>query len=797
MIEGRIIGLQDGVILGWIDSEGGEDAWLEALAHGEAPFGRVRAEPGEDGRLHFAIALPPAFRDGRIRFFDVRPLGSERPLDGGPVIFDGGLFTPSPPPPPAALDEAETRPPAVEGQVRLAPPAVAEGWAFAPDDPDRRLQLEILAGGRLIATIRADQSRPELEPQGRAGHAFRVDLERILRRGPHEVTIRVAGYAEPLPGGAFRTGGFARDGEVDCPGYLDDAESRALVARLPFEHLAFEARRVSAARLAPRLINRLRRERIGFAGAAAEPAVLLRLPGSGPDQASGAWALQSYPQTRTVEAEQGARAIRQGIEGAGHVFFAGPGDLLHPSAASIVARLGGPDAAVWSRFCADAARAGSAGTVLRRPPFDPVTVRHGAMTDTTLALRAEVLARAPEEALEALAAGRMHPLWFWLAGQGLDVRLHPEALTSSTGPPPMPASREEIEVDEGLYRRLLAEEGGGFTLERTAAGLPFPYVLAPARRAALTSVIVPFRGQSAVTLRCVMSLARQRLSGELELVLVDNQSEPDELKAILDGARAMLGEERVTSLSWDAPFNHSAQNNLGAEAAKGEVLLICNNDVELGEPDLIEQLGAWALQPGVGAVGCRLEDPERGTGSYGHICPPPSEDPFQPPLRENPDPAWGRHVHAVPGNTLALAAIARDRYLELGGLDAARFPAGYNDLDLMLRASAQGLTHLYLGHVGARHVRGSSRTGDNEDLQALWLNQAHPPGLERLAQLACVRIEAERPQAAAPAEAETEAAALRATLAERRAEELRRADAAGSLARASELVRRLEAELGR
>jgi len=106
MIEGRITGLQDGVIRGWIPA--GQEPWLEALAVGEAPFGLARAEPGEDGRLHFAIPLPAAFRDGRMRFLDVRPLGSERPLDGGPVIFDGGLFTPAPP---AASETDAVRPP--------------------------------------------------------------------------------------------------------------------------------------------------------------------------------------------------------------------------------------------------------------------------------------------------------------------------------------------------------------------------------------------------------------------------------------------------------------------------------------------------------------------------------------------------------------------------------------------------------------------------------------------------------------------------------------------------------------
>ena len=137
--------------------------------------------------------------------------------------------------------------------------------------------------------------------------------------------------------------------------------------------------------------------------------------------------------------------------------------------------------------------------------------------------------------------------------------------------------------------------------------------------------------------------------------------------------------------------------------------------------------------------------------------------------------------------------MARETYLEIGGLDERRFPAGYNDLDFMLRASARGLRHLYLGHVGARHARGSSRTGDNEDLQALWLNQTFPVApAERTAQLEAVRVETAREERR-PADAG--AAELRAKIAARQAEELARAETAGSLARAADLVRRLEREL--
>jgi GT2 family glycosyltransferase len=89
--------------------------------------------------------------------------------------------------------------------------------------------------------------------------------------------------------------------------------------------------------------------------------------------------------------------------------------------------------------------------------------------------------------------------------------------------------------------------------------------------------------------------------------------------------------------------------------------------------------------------------------------------------------------------------MSRDRFLGVGGLDEARFPIGYNDVDLMMRSAASGLTHLYLGHVWAEHARGSTRSGDSEDLQALILNREHPDAaVRRLLQLERRRVAAPR-----------------------------------------------------
>ena len=53
---------------------------------------------------------------------------------------------------------------------------------------------------------------------------------------------------------------------------------------------------------------------------------------------------------------------------------------------------------------------------------------------------------------------------------------------------------------------------------------------------------------------------------------------------------------------WDGVFNYSAINNYGASFAKGEYLLLLNNDTEIINPDCLEELLGYCMREDVGAV---------------------------------------------------------------------------------------------------------------------------------------------------------------------------------------------------
>ena len=65
-------------------------------------------------------------------------------------------------------------------------------------------------------------------------------------------------------------------------------------------------------------------------------------------------------------------------------------------------------------------------------------------------------------------------------------------------------------------------------------------------------------------------------------------------------------------------FQFSELNNRAAEQARGSVLLLLNNDVELLSPNWGAELAANALRPGVGCVGAQLHYPD-GTIQHGGV----------------------------------------------------------------------------------------------------------------------------------------------------------------------------------
>ena len=120
----------------------------------------------------------------------------------------------------------------------------------------------------------------------------------------------------------------------------------------------------------------------------------------------------------------------------------------------------------------------------------------------------------------------------------------------------------------------------------------------------LVSVIVPTRDHADILAPCVEGILHRTEYSNLELLIVDNGSIEPATATLFERLRSEKRPVRI--LRQPGPFNHSALNNAAAHAAKGQVLLLLNNDTYIIEPGWLREMVSHALRPDVGIVGAKL-----------------------------------------------------------------------------------------------------------------------------------------------------------------------------------------------
>jgi GT2 family glycosyltransferase len=222
-----------------------------------------------------------------------------------------------------------------------------------------------------------------------------------------------------------------------------------------------------------------------------------------------------------------------------------------------------------------------------------------------------------------------------------------------------------------------------------------------------TSVILVAYGRREVTQACLESLQDAlgpALGREVEVVVVDNAS-PDDTLMLLEAWK-----DRVTVVALEENRNFSGGCNAGAAVARGEVLLFLNNDTIVG-PGAIEALTQAALEPGVGAVGCRLLYPD-GTIQHAGVwmCPEPTGVvvPYHLFHHEAGDLPAARVVCDLDVVTAACLAIRAELFASVGGFDEV-YRNGWEDVDLCLKVRVAGQRVVYRGDISIVHDEGATR----------------------------------------------------------------------------------------
>jgi GT2 family glycosyltransferase len=247
--------------------------------------------------------------------------------------------------------------------------------------------------------------------------------------------------------------------------------------------------------------------------------------------------------------------------------------------------------------------------------------------------------------------------------------------------------------------------------------------------APMVSIIVPTKDRAKLIGPCIEGLLRNTDYPHFEVLIVDNGTSDEDALAILEEAAK---DPRVRVLRDPRPFNFSRLNNEAAKAARGEILLLLNNDTEVIHADWLTEMASLAIRPDIGAVGARLLYADARVQHAG-VCI--DDGPLlyhgmrlAPRAEVGPcgELALLRCVWAVTG---ACLATRKSLYFDVGGLDEERFRIAYNDIDLCLKIARKGLKIVCASNAELFHFESVSRglasspadcARDYAELMAFW-----------------------------------------------------------------------------
>ena len=225
----------------------------------------------------------------------------------------------------------------------------------------------------------------------------------------------------------------------------------------------------------------------------------------------------------------------------------------------------------------------------------------------------------------------------------------------------------------------------------------------------LVSIVIPNKDHIDDLDKCVRSLFNVNTYKNIEVIIVENNSTQKETFEYYDSIQKEYSDVRV--LMWKSGFNYSAINNFGVKEAKGDYILLLNNDTEMIAPDSISDMLGYCMRPDVGIVGAKLLYPD-GTiqhagviiglgGIAGHAFIGLDANQYGYMSRAY----LSSDYSAV---TAACLMISKDIYNEVGGL-CEEYAVAFNDVDFCMKVRSKGYLVVYDAFSQWYHYESKSR----------------------------------------------------------------------------------------
>jgi O-antigen biosynthesis protein len=220
----------------------------------------------------------------------------------------------------------------------------------------------------------------------------------------------------------------------------------------------------------------------------------------------------------------------------------------------------------------------------------------------------------------------------------------------------------------------------------------------------VVSLLIPVYGQHETTFACLKSISEHPPRRPFEVVVMDDCS-PER------AADALAKVSGIRIIRTETNLGFIGNVNAAASHARGQWLIILNNDTVVRQGALDALLDTFDAHHNVGLVGAKLLNADGSVQEAGGIV-----------WRDGSAWNWGRGQHRDDPRfnfvrdadfcSGAAIAISRELFAGMGGFDAHYAPAYYEDTDLAFRVRARGLRVLYQPAAEIFHLEGVSHGRD-------------------------------------------------------------------------------------
>jgi GT2 family glycosyltransferase len=199
----------------------------------------------------------------------------------------------------------------------------------------------------------------------------------------------------------------------------------------------------------------------------------------------------------------------------------------------------------------------------------------------------------------------------------------------------------------------------------------------------------------------------------------------------VDDVRAVAGDRLVVT-TVDGPFHFSRSVNEGVRVARGQHVLLLNDDTEMLEPRALERMVGVLSDPTIGVVGAKLLF-EDGRVQHLGVAVNDAWEPDHPFIRTADDGAhFGMGLLDLDWIAVTGACLLTERALfeRVGGF-SPDLPLNYNDVDYCLKVRREGLRVVATPFARWHHYESASRTPRLEQFERDFLRETWSAALYR------------------------------------------------------------------